>query len=310
MEESKKLDYRNKIILAPMVRVGTLPMRLLALEYGADIVYTEELIDWKLLKTKRRENLALGTIDFVDQTDGTVVFRTCALEKGKVVVQLGTADHIRALKAAKLVENDVAGIDINMGCPKEFSIKGGMGIKLLNSPDKATAILRALTENLSIPVTCKIRIFPNVDESINLIKEFEKCGISAVAIHGRYRNERSHHPVHIDTIKKIAESISIPVIANGGSEEIKKYSDINKFRKNCGASSCMIARAAQWNCSIFRKEGILPIDEVITTYLKYSVDYDNSPGNSKYCIQRVLKELQESERGRKFLDSQTMEHLW
>lgn len=51
-----RLDYRNKNILAPMVRVGTLPMRLLALHYGADIVYTEELVDWKLLKTTRRVN--------------------------------------------------------------------------------------------------------------------------------------------------------------------------------------------------------------------------------------------------------------
>lgn len=52
----EKLTYENKIILAPMVRVGTLPMRLLALDYGADIVYTEELIDWKFLKSVRREN--------------------------------------------------------------------------------------------------------------------------------------------------------------------------------------------------------------------------------------------------------------
>jgi len=52
----KKLNYENKLILAPMVRIGTLPMRLLALDYGADIVYTEELIDRKLLRSIRREN--------------------------------------------------------------------------------------------------------------------------------------------------------------------------------------------------------------------------------------------------------------
>lgn len=52
----KRLNYENKLILAPMVRIGTLPMRLLALDYGADIVYTEELIDWKLLRSFRREN--------------------------------------------------------------------------------------------------------------------------------------------------------------------------------------------------------------------------------------------------------------
>lgn len=52
----KRLDYKDKLVLAPMVRIGTLPMRLLALDYGADIVYTEELIDWKLLRSIRREN--------------------------------------------------------------------------------------------------------------------------------------------------------------------------------------------------------------------------------------------------------------
>lgn len=52
----KRLDYAGKLVLAPMVRIGTLPMRLLALDYGADIVYTEELIDRKLLRSIRREN--------------------------------------------------------------------------------------------------------------------------------------------------------------------------------------------------------------------------------------------------------------
>lgn len=51
-----RLIYADKLIMAPMVRIGTLPMRLLALEYGADIVYTEELIDWKLLRSVRRTN--------------------------------------------------------------------------------------------------------------------------------------------------------------------------------------------------------------------------------------------------------------
>lgn len=55
-ERIDKLDYRDKVILAPMVRIGTLPTRLLALRYGADIVYTEELIDWKLLRTVRKVN--------------------------------------------------------------------------------------------------------------------------------------------------------------------------------------------------------------------------------------------------------------
>jgi tRNA-dihydrouridine synthase 2 len=60
--EKKLINYENKLILAPMVRVNTLPMRLLALEMGADLVYTEELIDFKLLKCKRVENKILNTV--------------------------------------------------------------------------------------------------------------------------------------------------------------------------------------------------------------------------------------------------------
>lgn len=55
------------------------------------------------------------------------------------------------------VENDVAAIDVNMGCPKEFSIKGGMGAALLSNVENAKKILETLTANVRIPVTCKIR---------------------------------------------------------------------------------------------------------------------------------------------------------
>lgn len=64
-KHSGRLKYDNKIILAPMVRVGTLPMRLLSLQYGADIVYSEELIDWKFLKSVRRVNGKLSFCRFL-----------------------------------------------------------------------------------------------------------------------------------------------------------------------------------------------------------------------------------------------------
>ncbi|KAH9628787.1 hypothetical protein HF086_004947 [Spodoptera exigua] len=259
-------SYENKIILAPMVRIGTLPMRLLALRYGADLVYTEELIDWKFLRSKRRYN------DYVDQTDGTIVFRTCNKEKDKVILQLGTCSAERALKVAKLVEKDVAAIDINMGCPKEFSIKGGMGVALLAQPEKAYNILKTLVDNLSISVTCKIRILQTPEETLEVVEKLVSSGIKAIGIHGRTRDERPQHAVHTDVIKYVAERISVPVIANGGSKEIEKHSDIYKFKEMTGCSSVMIARAAEWNCSIFRKEGLLPMDTVIEEYLKLAVD--------------------------------------
>lgn len=309
-EPKTRLNYENKIILAPMVRVGRLPMRLLALRHGADIVYTEEIIDWKLLRTQRQVNKVLGTVDFVDQNDGTIAFRTCALEHDRVVLQLGTANAERALKVAKMVENDVAGIDINMGCPKEFSIKGGMGAALLADTARAKDILRKLVENVNVPITCKIRLLNDLDETIKLVKEFEVIGISAIAIHGRKRHERPQHACNAEAIKRVSESVKIPVIANGGSRDIEGFSDIRKFKEMCGASSVMVARAAEWNVTIFRPVGKLPLDDVIIEFLKLCIGYDNTSTNSKYCVQMMLRELQDSPRGKKFLETQTLEEIW
>ncbi|XP_074616383.1 tRNA-dihydrouridine(20) synthase [NAD(P)+]-like isoform X3 [Acropora palmata] len=281
------LCYQGKKILAPMVRVGTLPMRLLALKYGADIVYAEEIIDFKILKTTRFENKILGTVDFL-LADGTVVFRTCDEEKQKVVFQMGTADPDRAVRAAKMLENDVAGIDVNMGCPKDYSVKGGMGAALLTQPENVKRILTALVKEVSKPVTCKIRILPTIEETVAFAKLVERTGIVALGVHGREKHERPRDPVHIDVIREVAQAVSVPVIANGVSTLVKGYDDIEKYRVETGCSSVMLARAAQWNPSIFREEGRVPSFQIIQEYIKLAVKFDNTVGNTKYCIQGLL----------------------
>lgn len=302
------LCYKGKVILAPMVRVGTLPMRLLALKYGADIVYAEEIIDFKILKTTRIENKLLGTVDFV-LTDGTVVFRTCEAEKQNVVFQMGTADPERALKVAKLLENDVAGIDVNMGCPKDYSCKGGMGAALLSQPDNVHKILTTLVQGVSMPVTCKIRILPTIEETVGFAKMVEETGIVALAVHGREKHERSRDPVHINVIREVAKAVSIPVIANGVSLLVNTYKDIEKYRQETGCSSVMLARAAQWNPSIFRKEGRLSALQVITEYIKLAIDFDNNFGNTKYCLQRLLHEDTTSSEALQLLHAKEMRDI-
>ncbi|XP_066019028.1 tRNA-dihydrouridine(20) synthase [NAD(P)+]-like isoform X2 [Pocillopora verrucosa] len=302
------LCYKGKVILAPMVRVGTLPMRLLALKYGADIVYAEEIIDFKILKTTRIENKLLGTVDFV-LTDGTVVFRTCEAEKQNVVFQMGTADPERALKVAKLLENDVAGIDVNMGCPKDYSCKGGMGAALLSQPDNVHKILTTLVQGVSMPVTCKIRILPTIEETVGFAKMVEETGIVALAVHGREKHERSRDPVHINVIREVAKAVSIPVIANGVSLLVNTYKDIEKYRQETGCSSVMLARAAQWNPSIFRKEGRLSASQVITEYIKLAIDFDNNFGNTKYCLQRLLHEDTTSSEALQLLHAKEMRDI-
>lgn len=306
---AKNLDYRGKIILAPMVRIGTLPTRLVALDYGADLVYTEEIIDLKMLRCTRVENQMLGTIDFV-MNDETIAFRTCPREKEKVVFQIGTADPQRALKVGKMIENDVAAIDVNMGCPKEYSVKGGMGAALLSQPDNVKEILTTLVNGLSIPVTCKIRLLPTLEETLGFVKMVESTGVAALGVHGRLKEERPRHANHNEAIKKIAESISIPVIANGGSKaQIKKFEDIEKFRESCGASSVMLARAAQWVPSIFSPSGQVPIHDTVKKYLKYALDYDNTPTNIKYNVQTMLHEEMESPHGHALMAAGTLREI-
>lgn len=295
-----RLSYSNKAVLAPMVRIGTLPARLLALRYGADIVYTEELIDHKMCQCRRRENPLLGTIDFV-LPDDTVVLRTTAAEKDKVVFQMGTSDPDRALKAGLLVAADVAGIDVNMGCPKAFSLKGGMGSALLTQPETVRAILTSLVKGIpSKPITCKIRLLPSKEDTFNLIKVIQSTGVAAIGIHGRLQQQRSREPIsadHQQWMREIAASSPIPIIANGGSLDIQEHGDIAKFREATGCSSVMVARAAQWNLSVFRKEGLLPIAEVARDFLRLSVTYDNDWSNTKYCLMVMLHNQQLTETG-------------
>eukprot|EP01129_Flabellula_baltica_P000715 TRINITY_DN1067_c0_g2_i1.p1 TRINITY_DN1067_c0_g2~~TRINITY_DN1067_c0_g2_i1.p1 ORF type:complete len:193 (-),score=49.93 TRINITY_DN1067_c0_g2_i1:567-1145(-) len=178
------LDYADKKILAPMVRVGTLPFRMLCLKYGADIVYGEELVTFAIKDAVRVENNDLNTIDFV-KPNGQVVYRTCDADM-PTVFQLGAADAVEALTAANVIARDVVGIDLNMGCPKHFSIQGGMGAALLEKPEIVTDILSTLVRNLPNNITCKIRLKETVRETVEFMKICESTGIKAMAVHARF----------------------------------------------------------------------------------------------------------------------------
>lgn len=143
-----------------------------------------------------------------------------------MVLQIGTSDPMRAAQVAHMVEGDVAGIDLNMGCPKKFSMLGGMGAALLSQPQKAIDILRKLIETVTIPITCKIRVLPDLNDTLQLCDTLASTGIAAIAVHGRTIQERPQHPNRNQVLKQISKRLLIPVIANGGSKDIQKHSDI------------------------------------------------------------------------------------
>ncbi|KAG0749351.1 hypothetical protein G6F57_004535 [Rhizopus arrhizus] len=277
------IDYANKIVLAPMVRIGTLPMRLLALEYGADLVWTEELVDKRIIGSVRQYNKATGTVDY--RKGSALTFSTHPNEKGKVILQLGTADPDLALKAALTLKQDVAGVDLNCGCPKKFSVQGGMGAALLTDPDRLKKILENLVQHSGMPVSCKIRLLETQQQTIELVKMIAATGVKALTVHCRTREMRPSQKAQWDRLKEVVEAVKsvrdIPVIVNG---DVWQWSDVEKVKELTNADSAMIARGAQLNPSAFRKEGLLSFHETVHAYMKKCIDVDNVFQNSKYAI--------------------------
>ncbi|KAK4843199.1 hypothetical protein QYF36_005241 [Acer negundo] len=280
------MDYENKLVLAPMVRIGTLPFRLLAAQYGADITYGEEIIDHKMVKCERIVNEYLGSVDFVEKGTNNVVFRTCDQERNQVVFQMGTSDAVRALTAAKIVCKDVAAVDINMGCPKAFSVSGGMGSALLSKPELIQDILTTLKRNLNVPVTCKIRLLKSPQDTVELARQIEKTGVAALAVHGRKVADRPRDPAKWSEIADIVAALSIPVIANG---DVFEYDDFQRIKIATGASSVMVARGALWNASIFSPEcRLLHWEDVKKEYVRKSILWDNDIKSTKHTLKDII----------------------
>ncbi|KAJ2591241.1 tRNA-dihydrouridine synthase 2 [Coemansia sp. RSA 1797] len=271
--------YRNGYFLAPMVRVGTLPMRLLSLHYGADLVWTCEIIDKSIANCLRTVNDQTGVISY--SKDGREIFTTHKDEKSRVVFQMGSASPDTALEAARTIENDVAGIDLNCGCPMKFSVQGGMGAALMEDPDRLCAILEALVQNVSVPVTCKIRVFDDEEKTIELARRIAATGISALTVHCRTRYMRPREKAMWHRLNRIVDELSpLPVILNG---DICHFDDVQKARESTGATSVMTARGAIANPSIFRKESVSVLEATVE-FVKTAMRASNSYANTKYTV--------------------------
>ena len=167
-------------------------------------------------------------------------------ETKKLIIQLGTADPENALKAALKVSSDCAGIDINCGCPKRFSVISSMGSALLEDPDRLESILQTLVSNLSIPVTCKIRLIPPLNSSQSFIestvafaKRMERTGIAAIAVHCRFTWEKPREKGHQEIFAELQKALNIPLIANG---DFYSMQDIYNMQSNVPIKEFMIAR--------------------------------------------------------------------
>ncbi|GJN87115.1 hypothetical protein Rhopal_000060-T1 [Rhodotorula paludigena] len=154
----RTLPYAQGMHLAPMVRIGTLPVRLLSLEYGAELVWGPEIVDKAIIGAQRTVDPKTGVVSFVK--NGRSIFECHPIEKPRLIFQLGSASPELAVQALKVIEQDVAGVGLNCGCPKSFSLQGGMGAALLKDPERLCSILKALVGATDLPIDAKIRLLP------------------------------------------------------------------------------------------------------------------------------------------------------
>ncbi len=225
----------NGLVLAPMAGVTDLSYRKLCKEQGCGLVVTE-MVSAKAILYKNRNTQELLRIRDEERPAAVQLFGSDAGIMGEIaqVVSEGNCDLI----------------DVNMGCPVPKIVNNGEGSALLKEPKKVEAILTAMVKRSKKPVTVKIRKGFN-DASVNAVeiaKIAEGCGVAAVAVHGRTREQFYSGKADWEIIRQVKEAVKIPVIGNGdvtGAKEAKAMLDLT------GCDGVMIGRGAKGNPWIF-----------------------------------------------------------
>ena len=232
----KDLELENNLILAPMAGVTDLPFRKICKEFGPGLVCTEMVSSKAIYHDDTKTKLLMNT-------DG---------EKRPISMQIFGSDEETMGYAAKYVSKIADIVDINMGCPAPKVVKNGDGSKLLLDIEKAEKVIKSVVKNSSKPVTLKIR--KGWDCNNIVATEFaqmaEKAGVSAITIHGRTRTEMYSGKVDLDIIKKVKESVKIPVIGNG---DIVDEESALKMFEYTGVDGIMIGRGTFGNPWIFKR---------------------------------------------------------
>ena len=176
-----------------------------------------------------------------------------APEEHPVSMQLfGSEPELMAEVAKKIEERPFDILDINMGCPVPKVVNNGEGSALLKDPEKIVRIVKAVSSAISKPVTVKLRIgFENVPvDIVDIARRIEDAGAKAIAIHGRTRQQYYSGKADWDTIRRVKEAVSIPVIGNGDVDSPMKA---EAMIRETGCDAVMVGRAVRGNPWIFRE---------------------------------------------------------
>lgn len=231
------VKLENNLILAPMAGVTDLPFRVLCREEGCGLLYTE-MVSAKAILYKNKNTKELLEVDPSERP---------------IAVQLfGSDPQILGAMAHQIEDGSYDLIDLNMGCPVPKVAGNGEGSALMKNPKLVEEILSTMVRSVKKPVTVKFRKGFD-DEHVNAVeiaKIAESCGVSAVAVHGRTREQYYSGTADWDIIRQVKEAVSIPVIGNG---DIFTPQDAKRCLEETGCDGLMIGRGARGNPWIFKR---------------------------------------------------------
>ncbi|CAL1528471.1 unnamed protein product [Lymnaea stagnalis] len=229
--EKVKINFKNKISLAPLTTVGNLPFRRICKGFGADITCGEMALVTQLLKAK--------------QSEWSLIKRHPSEDIFGVQI-CGSYPDTMTRCAQLLTENcQVDFIDINCGCPIDLVYKKGGGSALMSKATKLEQICRSMIGVMGdTALTVKLRtgVFDGKNIAHQIIPRLRNAGVSLVTVHGRSREQRYTKQADWDYIAECsAAGAPMPVFGNG---DVLTYEDANFHMKQSGVSGVMVARGA------------------------------------------------------------------